>query len=87
MARPMKKSAVMLAILMVMLTFSNSAGATIVPDANETYIDSALIKAIEDDPSSTYPVIIQFSTEIESIHRAFMIKHGISFSYDTELLK
>ena len=86
MARPMKKSAVMLAILMVMLTFSNSAGATIVPDANETYIDSALIEAIEEDPSSTYPVIIQFSTEIESIHRAFMIKHGISFSDESELL-
>lgn len=86
MARPSQRSAVMLTLLMLMVIFSNSAGAAIVPEPNTQYIDSELLEAMEINPSESYPVIIQFSNEIQPIHRAFMIKHGISFSVESELL-
>ena len=61
MARPTQRSAVILTLLMLMVIFSNSAGAAIVPEPNTQYIDSELLEAMEINPSESYPVIIQFS--------------------------
>ena len=81
-----RRSSITLVSIMIMMVFSHSAGATIVPDANMNYIDSELQRSIENDSSSSFPVIVQFSEEIMPIHRAFMIKHGISFDVESDLL-
>ena len=41
-----RRSSIMLVLLMVLMVFSHSAGATINPDLNHSVIDSALLDSI-----------------------------------------
>ncbi|MBA45467.1 MAG: hypothetical protein CMB31_02630 [Euryarchaeota archaeon] len=83
---PSRRSSLMLVALMTMMVFTHSAGATITPDANDSVIDSALILAMDSDPKKEHPVIIQFSVEVDSQIRAFLIGIGVSFEHQSDLL-
>ena len=79
-----RRSAIILALMMTMMVFTHSAGATVVPDPNMEVIDLELQNAMENE--AEFPVIIQFSNDIAPIHRAFLIKHGIAFDVESDLL-
>ena len=81
-----RRSSIMLVLLMVLMVFSHSAGATINPEINHSVIDSALIDSINSDHNKVHPVIVQFSEEIDSHIRAFLITIDVAFEDESQLL-
>ena len=81
-----RRSSIMLVSLMLLMVFSYSAGATITPEPNDSVIDSALIDAMNSDMNKEHPVIIQFSSEVNSQIQAFLIGIGVSFEDESDLL-
>ena len=77
---------VLLVMLFISLPQSGLVGATMTPPLNESVTDSALIDALDSNDDTTFPVIIQFSIEMNSEIRAFLISKGISFEHESELL-
>ena len=77
---------VLLVMLFISLPQSGLVGATMTPPLNESVIDSALIDSLDSNDDTTFPVIIQFSIEINSEISAFLIGKGISFEHESELL-
>ena len=77
---------ILLVILFISLPQSSLVGATMIPPLNEEVMDSALIEAIENNDNTTYPVIIQFSNNIDREIRSFLISHEVHFVVESDLL-
>ena len=74
-----RRSSIMLVLLMVLMVFSHSVGATITPDINYNVIDSALVDSINSEDNVEHPVIVQFSVEMNAQIRAFLITIDVTF--------
>ena len=81
-----RRSSILLVLLMVLMVFSHSAGATITPDINYSVMDSALIESINSEDNINHPVIIQFTLAMTPQIRAFLIKIDVFFEDESQLL-
>ena len=81
-----RRSSILLVLLMVLMVFSHSAGATITPDINYSVMDSALIESINSEDNINHPVIIQFTLAMTPQIRAFLIKIDVFFAHFGHLL-
>ena len=56
------------------------------PPLNEDVMDSAIIETIENNDNTTYPVIIQFSNNIDRRYPFFLISQEVHFVVESDLL-